>query len=68
MKGINRIELSLNVFDEWQARFAGPHADTVIALFGTDVIPTPYTKYSTPETVQQAIADLNPGIDVVVIP
>ena len=64
---MNRIELSLNAFDEWQARFVGPHADDVLSLFGTTVLPTPYTKHSKAGDVRQAIADINPGIVVEVV-
>jgi len=61
---MNRIELSLNPNGEWRAHFVGEHAKEVIALFGTDTLPTPYTSYSKPEAVRQAIAAINPGVSV----
>lgn len=55
---MKRITLKLTA-QGWAATF---HDDTeVIAAFGTDTIPTAYTANASAETVQSAIAKLNPG-------
>ena len=46
----------------WQARFID---DTeIIALFGTDIVPTAFTKLAAKSTVVREITRLNPGYQV----
>ncbi len=51
----------------WMATFSGPHADSVLDLFGTRTIATAYPA-STSIDVRAAIAELNPGAIVTVLP
>lgn len=46
----------------WMAR----HLDNleIVALFGTDLIPTPFTSQASFETVKARLAKLNPGCDI----
>jgi hypothetical protein len=44
----------------WNATFIGPHAAEVVALFGSDTIPTAYGVIVDGELVAQKIGDLNP--------
>jgi hypothetical protein len=50
--------------DCWVAKFGGPDAAAVIALFGTDDIPTPYSPLATAQDVKAAIQKLNPDAEV----
>lgn len=52
--------------DVWMARFEGPGADEIEAVFDTDTLPTPFTIEVLPETVQQELQNRNPSIEVVV--
>ena len=53
----------INSKQGWLARFEN---DTeIMALFGTDTIPTPYTENASPSMVKNEIMDRNPGYNVV---
>lgn len=49
----------------WMAIFSGPHAAHVQDLFGTKTIPTPFLAAAGEDIVRNSIADLNPGVDIV---
>ena len=51
--------------DGWMAEFYGPHADEVVRLFGTNVLPTAFTSQAEHSVVKAEIDRLNPGIEVV---
>lgn len=48
----------------WMIDHHGPDRATVIDLFGTPVLPTPFCKPITPEAVFASIVNLNPGAAV----
>jgi hypothetical protein len=48
----------------WMAQFCGPHASAVVAAFGTDSIPTPFTSEHSLEPVKATVEARNPGVDV----
>ena len=53
----------INSKQGWLARFEN---DTeIMALFGTDTIPTPYTEKAMPSMVKAEIEKRNPGYNVV---
>jgi hypothetical protein len=60
---MNRIVLFLEA-RSWHARFEGPHADTVLNLFGTTVVPTPFTSAANPAFVLEEIRKRNRGVKV----
>lgn len=55
--------------DAWIARFTGEHAATIIELFGSDTVPTPYTLATPCAAVVAEIKARNPecyvyGVDI----
>jgi hypothetical protein len=48
----------------WYAQFIGPHAEIIRGLFGTDLIPTPWTGDSDPDEVLADLMARNPGFEV----
>ena len=50
--------------DGWNARFLGHHSKEVVDLFGTDTIPTGFTRGASKGSVVAALQVLNPGIEV----
>lgn len=48
----------------WYAQYHGPHTNTVIELFGTDVLPTAYSASTTPAEVVEAVQRTHPGVRV----
>lgn len=59
----NSITLYLQA-GNWVSRFDGDHGDKVQKLFGTRVVPTPYTDKTLGSSVQAIIGRLNPGVAV----
>ncbi len=64
VKSLDRIVLH-GSSSGWVAESFGPHADEIVALFGTNVIPTAFTSRASGQDVKEAIQKLNPGVDVV---
>lgn len=64
---IDRIIL-FAVAGQVNCRFTGPHAERIIGLFGTDVLPSSFGLYNTSdslrEEIRRQIAALNPGVMV----
>jgi len=50
----------------WLARHTGAGADDVMALFGTNVLPTPFSASVSPDVVLARIEELNPDAQVVI--
>lgn len=50
----------------WMARFQGKRARVMLAILGTDVVPTPYLVQGDAEYVRRQIAARNPGVVVTV--
>ena len=48
----------------WMARFRGPHAEDVIAVFGVDTLPTPFLCEVPYSRVVETVAQLNPDAQV----
>lgn len=55
----NIIEIQLGA-NGWNAHYFGPHAAGVYDLFGTTILPTPYTPAASSRTVFNALAERNP--------
>ena len=54
---MNTIVIKRNYGTElWEAKHSGP---TIVSLFGTDTLPTPYSIHTKPETVREHIQRLN---------
>ena len=60
---MNKILVSLTR-DGWVCRFVGPHAASIVELFGTDTIPSAYTARCSGSDVLAGIRALNPGVEV----
>jgi hypothetical protein len=63
MTAVNVIEL-YHENGQWMTLHMGPHADGILAVFGTNAIPTPYTSRASALYVMDRIATLNPDCDV----
>ena len=50
--------------NSWVAQFVGPHAQEIIRLFGTDVLPLPFTPTANPELVRETVEHRNPDVFV----
>jgi hypothetical protein len=48
----------------WMVRFSGPHAGSIVRLFGTDALPTPFTGDADPVLVVDTVQRMNPGVIV----
>lgn len=64
--GPNKITL-VKAPTGWQAIFTGPHAQEIVALFGTNSIPTPFTADALPEMVRREIQAKNLNVIVEVL-
>jgi hypothetical protein len=65
MAGINESTITLKIEgDGWVAQHSGPVADSVRALFGTAVLPTPFLRAAPRSLVRDTIIRLNPGVAV----
>ena len=62
----NKIELYVSA-GTWMAAHFGPMAAQVVDLFGTNVLPTPYTAKADGEYVRGQIAGRNPEVTVTVL-
>jgi hypothetical protein len=60
---IDQITLT-NTPRGWIAEFKGPHSQEVIHLFGTNMLPTPFTKEASPKTVRECVQAQNPKVMV----
>lgn len=61
---MNRIEL-FKTNQGWMADFQGPQAEEIRRLFGTSVIPTPFTAQAESANVMANIQSKNPDCIVV---
>lgn len=48
----------------WYAQYRGPHANTILELFGTDTLPTAYSANTMPAEVVEAVQRSHPGVRV----
>ena len=62
---MNQIIL-INGRELWEAKHVGPNAASIIRLFGTDTIPTPFSNHVDSDTVRAKIQSLNPDVFVTV--
>jgi hypothetical protein len=60
---LNLIRVSLRG-GVWMAQFIGPHAEIIRGLFGTDLIPTPWTAAADSAEVLADLQARNPGFEV----
>jgi hypothetical protein len=61
---MDQIIIHMNEEGTYECEFLGPHSEEVLALFGTRVIPTPYSEPTNAQTVRQHIYRRNNGIPV----
>lgn len=50
--------------DCWVAVYQGPHREDILSLFGTAILPTPFTRSASAERVREEIQRLNPCVFV----
>jgi hypothetical protein len=63
---MNKI-LLIRTKQAWMAKHTGPHANEIIRLFNTSVIPTAFTAEANPTMVLAEIKRLNPKVTVEVL-
>lgn len=63
MSDANRIQI-VKTNTGYNAKYIGPHAAEIKALFGTDSIPTPFTPNAIALDVVKEVAKRNPGVEV----
>lgn len=61
---MNQIILFTEHSKGWMAQYLGPHRTDIIALFGTDVLPTAFTSNALACDVIAEVSRLNPGVQV----
>ena len=54
--------------DGYHVEHLGPIGAQVRALFGTTILPAPFTRQARPRAVQEAIQRINPGVVVCLNP
>lgn len=65
MSETNTITLVFDSGYGWHARYSGPHAAEIKDLFGTNILPTPFTPQATFDMVRSELASRNPGAVIV---
>lgn len=65
MSETNTITLVFDGGYGWHARYSGPHAREIKNLFGTTILPTPFTPKATFDMVRAELATRNPGVEIV---
>lgn len=63
--GAKADSIALSLLDGvWHASYHGPHAAGVVELFGTNCIPTAYTRKTSLDVVVRELAKRNPNVEV----